>query len=66
MLLNAFLGKEVQIYPGDSYSKFGIITDITEQGVVFKITQASDRTEYKKGEIVFIAFSSRLTFKLRK
>jgi hypothetical protein len=66
MSLNAFLGKEVQIYPGDSYSKFGIITDITEQGVVFKITQASDRTEYKKGEIVFIAFSSRLTFKLRK
>lgn len=66
MLLNAFLGKEVQIYPGDSHSKFGIVTDITEQGVVFKITEASGLTEYKRGDIVFIAFSSRLTFKLRK
>ena len=65
MILSTFLGKEVQIYPGDSYTKFGIITDITEQGVVFKITQASERTEYKRGDVVFIAFSSKLTFKLK-
>jgi len=66
MMLKDFIGKEVQIYPGDTHSKFGIVTDITDQGVVFKITEASEKSDYKKGDIVFIAFSNKLNFKLRK
>jgi hypothetical protein len=68
MLLKDFIGKEVQIYPGDTHSKFGIVTDITDQGVVFKITEArwSERSDYKKGDTVFIAFSNKLNFKLKK
>ncbi len=66
MMLKDFIGKEVQIYPGDTHSKFGIVTDITDQGVVFKITEASEKSDYKKGDIVFIAFSNKLNFRLRK
>ena len=64
--LKDFIGKEVQIYPGDTHSKFGIVTDITEQGVVFKITEADVKSDYRKGDIVFIAFSNKLNFRLRK
>lgn len=60
-----FLNKEVQIYPGDTQSKFGIVREINENGVVFEITRSNSST-YHKGEIVFIAFSARLAFTLAK
>lgn len=60
-----YLNKEVQIYPGDTNSKYGIVRDINEQGVVFEITR-SHVDHYKVGDLYFIAFSARLTFKLVK
>ena len=60
-----FLNKEVQIYPADSHSKFGIVREINDSGVVFEITR-SDSSVYHKGEIVFIAFSARLAFTLAR
>lgn len=61
-----FLNKEVQIYPGDTYSKFGIVRDINENGVVFEITRSNETSNYKVGNIYFIAYSNNLTFKLTK
>lgn len=58
-----FLDKEVQIYPGDSYSKYGIVRDISEAGVVFEITK-SNANDYTPGALVFIAWSARLMFEL--
>jgi len=60
-----YLNKEVQIYPGDTYTKYGIVRDINEQGVVFEITR-SHVAHYKVGDLYFIAFSARLAFKLVK
>lgn len=58
-----FLNKEVQIYPGDSYSKYGIVRDISEGGVVFEITKSLSN-DYTPGALVFIAWSARLMFEL--
>ena len=60
--LQDMVGKEVQIYPGDSQPKFGIIQEVTEQGVLFKITR-SQCDQYNVGSLHYIAFSARLSFK---
>ena len=63
--VNNLVGKTVQIYPGDSNAKFGIIEEITDAGVLFKITKADGRAkdQYTVGSLHFIAWSARLSFK---
>jgi hypothetical protein len=58
-----FIGKEVIIYPGDTNKKMGIVLDITDAGVMFKITKG---LEYGVGDIVFISFSARLSFSCKE
>ncbi len=61
--MNDLIGKEVQIYPGDSYSKWGIIREINDNGVLFEITRADrEAKSYKVGSLRFIAYSANLTF----
>lgn len=61
-----FLGKEVNIFPGDTNRKFGIVLDINPAGVVFEITGRSEpQPNYFKGQIVFIAME-KLTFILAR
>ena len=58
------VGREVQIYPGDTYSKWGRIIEINDNGVLFEITRAhKDCTGYTPGSYRFIAYSANLTFK---
>lgn len=57
-----FIGKEVSIYPDDTYRKMGIVLDITDAGVMFKITKAEPGSGYAVGEIVFISYSANLSF----
>ena len=64
-LRSQFLGREVQIYPGDTYSKFGIIRDINPAGLTFEIT-SSQAPQYKLGSLYFISFSSGLNYCLKK
>lgn len=59
-----FLGKEVQIYPGDTYTKKGIVRDISDAGVVFEITQGDRSEGYIVGKLHFISWSGRLCFRL--
>ena len=62
--LNQMIGKEVVIYPGDTYKKKGIIKDITKEGVLFLITESHKySTTYIVGALHFISFSSKLTFR---
>ena len=58
-----FLGKEVQIYPGDTYKKRGIVRDINPAGVVFEIT-ATEASNYTVGKLHFISWAANLTFRL--
>jgi len=60
-----YLNKEVQIYPGDTYYKYGIVRDISDAGVVFEITR-TNASDFDVGSLRFIAFSSNLTFSLPK
>ena len=55
------IGQEVQIYPGDTDYKFGLIRDIDDNGVLFEITRSKDRN-FRPGKLMFISFSARLTF----
>lgn len=62
MQLKDFVGKEVQIYPEDAYSKFGIIEEISDKGFLIKIT-SSRAEECDVGDILFISHSVGLKFK---
>ena len=62
--LNQLSGKEVIIYPGDTHQKKGIIEEITDSGVLFKITKAPRHSiQYKVGSLHFISFSAKLSFR---
>lgn len=58
-----FLNKEVQIYPGDTYDKYGIVKDINQAGVIFEITKSS-AYNFVPGTIRFISWSYNLHFTL--
>ena len=59
------VGKEVQIYPGDSHRKTGIIVSVSPLGWLFKITSysGSDKS-YEVGKLHFIGVGSCLSFKV--
>lgn len=57
------IGKEVNIYPGDSNKKRGVILDIDDNGVLFQITYYSGSDgQYQVGKKYYISFEARLTF----
>jgi hypothetical protein len=58
-----FENKTVQLFPGDTYTKFGTVIDINEVGVTFSITK-SNSSDYVVGGVYFIAFSANLKFAL--
>jgi len=57
-----FLDKDVQIYPGDTDSKFGKVVAVDELGVTFKITR-SNSSQYTVGKLHFIGVGSRLSMR---
>lgn len=62
-LKDNFLGKIVNIYPGDTKKKSGRVIDINSAGVTFEIIK-SESSDYKVGSLRFIAYSLRLTFEI--
>lgn len=67
ILREMFMDKIVQIYPNDTYWKFGRVKEITPVGVVFLITtvQNSEHVNYKAGDLVFLSHHN-LSYKLSK
>lgn len=59
--LKDLIGEEVQIYPGDTYKKWGRIIEVTDKGVLFEITR-SQAQDYSVGSIRFISYSANLNF----
>jgi hypothetical protein len=62
MKIEDLLGKEVQIFPGDTYYKYGIIEDMTPQGILFRITKSDLPNAYPVGSYQFISYSANLTY----
>jgi len=59
-----WVGKEVQIYPGDTRSKWGKIVDMNEHGVTFLITNyTGNDAEWQVGKKTFVSYSSKLSFR---
>jgi hypothetical protein len=55
------VGKEVQIYPGDTYKKWGIVLEVNDNGMLFRITKAEGGApSYSPGSIRFISYSANL------
>lgn len=72
--LNKLIGKEVVIFPGNTDTKAGIIVDILDFGVLFKITSVKGRNgkgkfsqildkEYRIGQLHFISYAAGLSFR---
>ena len=62
--LKSFIGKEVQIYPNDTYSKFGIVESVDEFGIVIKITKADRNSGFSKGYTLFYNHAKQIILKL--
>lgn len=60
--VNDLIGKVVQIYPNDTYEKYGEIIEITNNGILFKITKAESNSGYEINSFCFISYSANLTF----
>lgn len=61
-----YVGRKIQLYPGDSVSKLGVIEDVDDFGFTIKITDVSKANfshGWCKSETYFINHSSKITFK---
>jgi len=63
-MINIFEGKEVQVFPGDSYAKFAKVLDINPVGVTFLVTKSDAPSSWPVNSIRFVAFSANLSFTL--
>lgn len=63
-----YIGKSIQLYPGDTVSKYGKIVDLDDLGWTIKIMRVSNSRGYRdnsfeEGETYFISHSKNLTFR---
>ena len=58
-----WIGKEVQIYPGDSHKKCGKIVGMNDAGVTFLITRYDGHDkDWVVGKHKFVSYSAKLSF----
>ena len=58
-----YVGKYIQLYPSDSYHKFGIIIGLDDLGWTIKITKADEKATEKVNDVIFISHSKNFIFK---
>ena len=49
-----FIGKEVHLYPHDSYKKRAILCEVNKYGMLFKITYAEKGADYQIDDLIFL------------
>ena len=61
----SYIGKEIQLYPGDTYKKYGIIENVDDLGWTIRITDMQEgySSSYKIGDRVFISHSKPCNFR---
>lgn len=61
----SYIGKEILLYPGDTYKKWGVIEDVNDLGWIIKITDMQElySAPYNIGDRIFISHSKALSFK---
>lgn len=63
-----YVGKSIQLHPGDTIAKYGEIVDLDDLGWTIKITRVGNSRgyhdhSYETGETYFISHSKTLTFR---
>jgi hypothetical protein len=60
-----YIGKEIQLYPGDTYKKYGIIENVDDLGWIIKITDMQNEynAPYSVGDKIFISHSKPFSFR---
>lgn len=59
-----YVGKKIQLYPNDTYSKFGVIKNVDDLGWIIQITAVENkRGNYEVGKEYFISHSTNFSFK---
>ena len=61
--MEILVGKEIQLYPGDTKSKFGKIIVWSKEGILLTITK-SNSSDYEVGKDYYISHSKSLIFKV--
>lgn len=59
----AYIGKKIQLYPGDTLTKYGIIKNVDDLGWTIEITDViGTDSSYHKGDTVFLSHSKPFYF----
>ena len=59
-----YVGTAIQLYPGDTVSKWGEILNVDDLGWTIKITRVNkERDPYCTGDVIFISHSKNFIFK---
>lgn len=65
---NKYVGLKIQLYPGDSVAKYGVIEDLDDLGWTIRVTRVATssyrETTFEAGKTYFISHSKSLTFRI--
>lgn len=59
-----YIGKKIRLYPGDTYSKYGVIKNVDDLGWTIQII-SSVAAEWIVGQTYFISHSKNFTFEFK-
>lgn len=57
-----YKGRRIRLFPGDTYMKKGIITNVDDLGFTVLITESNEKYGYRVGSIYFFNHACSLTF----
>ena len=64
MKLENLVGKEIMLFPNDTYQKNAILLEINDKGFLFKITTCHKESGYNPSDIVFFNNSCKVVMRL--
>jgi len=65
--MKKYIGETIELFPGDTQEKVGIVRDVFDDGIEVVITRLSDipyKSHLKVGDVLFYPFS-KLIFRLK-
>ena len=65
--MEKYIGKTIELFPGDSQEKVGVVRDVFDDGIEVVITRLGDvpfKSDLKIGDVMYYP-TSKLIFKLK-
>lgn len=59
-----YIGRQIQLYPGDTISKWGVIEGVDDLGFTIKITKVNGTryNDFQEGKTYFLNHAKNITF----